>query len=283
MFKDIIISAPFGNYLNYPEATSTIGTFTLHNRGGITKRIWRCARTLRPLWRAQGWINKLGLPNPGIHSLCLTNSYINKIISIHGFNKDEWEKLAYTVIHHHALAIELNLSCPNVGHKHAIADFECATSYLLATAQYVVAKLPPVRWMALAEPLYAMGIRAFHCCNTIPSPGGGISGKPVKQFSMWAVEELKQKWGNNIRVIGGGGVTTEQDIIDYKKVGADHVAIGSAFLNPFRWRSLRKICSTKTASVEQSTQLVEYPDRCIPCEPNIAPPTAIKKDCADGN
>lgn len=265
---DIIISAPFGNYLNYPNATSTLGTFTLRHRGGTIKRLWRMARTLRPLGRAGGWINKLGLPNPGIHSLPLRcydiDPYADKIVSIHGFCADDWRHLAYTVSQHQPGFVEMNLSCPNVAHTHYLKDLEECVSILLRNKIGVIAKLPPVKWMAMAVPLRGMGVNSFHCCNTIPTPGGGISGKAVKNYSLWATEELKQKWGAAVRVIGGGGVTGVDDVTDYLKAGADHVAIGSAFLNPFRWRALGRICRQdwpfeKLRGFDAGYNFVEFP------------------------
>lgn len=251
----VVISAPFGNYIHYPKATSTIGTFTLHHRGGMLKRLWRCARTLRPLWKAGGYINKLGLPNPGVESLKGHYTKLNprpfddKIVSVHGFNQQEWRDLAYIMVYHRTPTVELNLSCPNVGHTHYLKDIfmkeieECV-SILLRNNVHVIAKLPPVKWLVMANPLWDMGVRAFHCCNTIPTPLGGVSGSAVKNYSMWAVEETKDKWGSAARVIGGGGVHGEQDVNDYIRAGADHVAVGSAFLtaNPWKWKRLGAIC-----------------------------------------
>lgn len=249
----VVISAPFGNYINYPKATSTIGTYTLHHRGGVLKRLWRCALTLRPLWRAGGWVNKLGLPNPGVESLKGHYTKLNprpfddKIVSVHGFDRQEWRDLAYAMVSHRAPTVELNLSCPNVGHTHYLKEIfmkeieECV-SILLRNNVHVIAKLPPVKWDIMAKSLVTnMGVTTFHCCNTIPTPNGGVSGKALKNYSLWAVEDLREKYGDQVRLIGGGGVTSESDISDYIKAGANHVAIGSAFLNPTRWRKLRHL------------------------------------------
>lgn len=237
MFKNIIISAPFGNWLNFPGATSTLGSFTWQYRGGLLYRLWRMARTLRYNWRSKSWVNKLGLPNPGLNSLPATidNRYDDKIISIYGFNKEEWVNLAWAIAHrYHPLAVELNLSCPNVNHDAFIADVIPGVDILMGGNVQIIAKLPPIKWLNLAKPLYDYGVRIFHCCNTIPTPGGGLSGKPLKQYSLWATEELRQKWGDSVRIIGGGGVTSHEDVLDYRMAGADHVAVGSMLLNPLR-------------------------------------------------
>lgn len=246
--KPIIISAPFGNYFSYPGSTSTLGTFTCDPRGGAWYRLWRCIRTLRPLYRAGGWINKLGLPNPGVEA-CPRNCD-DVIVSIHGFNEHDWTRLSFRMAGGDCFGeffrpyVELNLSCPNVENIHSIANLMPAIANLFDARVTVIAKLPPVRWMELAEPLYDLGVRHFHCCNTIPTPGGGISGKPVKQYSLWATEQITQKWSDAV-VIAGGGVTSLRDVCDYVEAGAQHVAIGSALLNPLRWRTVRRLTQCK--------------------------------------
>lgn len=237
MIEKLIIGAPFGNYLKFPGATPTLGTFTLKRRGGMAYRLWRCLRTLRYSRRMQAWINKLGLPNPGIDSVQF-GDYYDKIISVFGFNKNEWDTLASRLSLLNIGAVELNLSCPNISHSTLAQDVKQAT-LMLSTTTEVIAKLPPVRWMELAKPLFDIGVRWFHCCNTIPTPGGGISGKPLKQYSLWATEEIKDRWGTQVKVTSGGGISRVKDIMDYEKAGADHFAVGSLLLNPFRWRKIK--------------------------------------------
>src|SRR4051812_44252516 len=91
--KRLIISAPFGNYLSFEGATSTVGTFTLSYRGGFWKRLWRVLLTVRYDRRNDSWTNKLGLPNPGLYTV-LKEQIRDKILSIHGFSESEWLLLA---------------------------------------------------------------------------------------------------------------------------------------------------------------------------------------------
>lgn len=226
------ISAPFGNYLTFPGAVRTRGTFTLHGRGGPLWRVWRAVASLRYNRRQQSWTNKMGLPNPGIRRLGVTEDYGSDLVSIHGFSRGEWEAL---VLWPCCPNVELNLSCPNVGRRPDVGEVAPAIELALRTKARVVCKLPPVRWMDWAVPLYGMGVRHFHCCNTIPTPGGGLSGKPLMQYSLWAVEEMRQRLPGVV-LIGGGGVRNEADVREYRAAGADHVAIGSMLLNPLNWR-----------------------------------------------
>lgn len=243
----LIISAPFGSYFSHEGATSTLGTFTLHNRGGLLWRLWRCALTLRYHRHLQAWTNRLGLPNPGIQSLAPGGDYSKRIISVYGFTREEWFLVADSVARRFPLAAELNLSCPNLNHSVFLDDAAVAVDRLLSRNIPVIAKLPPVRPLDFAIPMWGCGVRTFHACNTLPVPAGGMSGKPLKQLSLWAVRTLKDRWGNDATVIGGGGVTCEEDVRDYLSTGADHVAVGSMLLNPFNRSRLSGLCAAARA------------------------------------
>jgi dihydroorotate dehydrogenase len=240
--KSLIIGAPFGNYLERPYATSTLGTFTLARRGSTLYRWWRVVRMLRYDSRIGGWVNKLGLPNPGIDSVRLGQP--SRIISVYGFSEYEWASLITDCVIIQPIAVELNLSCPNVHSSPSVADVEKAVGIALDNSLKVIAKLPPVRWMDLARPLFSMGVRHFHLCNTIPTPGGGVSGKPLKQYSLWAVREVRAAWAEEVDIIGGGGITGEEDVIDYLVAGADRVSVASMLLNPLNHRKLESIAHT---------------------------------------
>lgn len=242
--KPLIVSAPFGCWFNFPGATSTLGTYTLQNRGGLLYRAWRCLLTLRPRPSLGAWTNRLGLPNPGINSLPLARDYSDKIISVFGFGREEWLEVARHAADRRPLAVEANLSCPNVDHAVFLGDARYAVDLLLSRGVPVIAKLPPVRPLDFAIPLFGAGMRTFHCCNTLATPAGGLSGKPLKQLSLWAVGEVRRLYGDRVRIIGGGGITTPEDIRDYFAAGADHVAIGSMLLNPFRWRHVPALAET---------------------------------------
>ena len=63
----LVISAPFGNYLEGAMCSiRTLGTFTFNRRGGWLWRIFRVLWTVRYYHRLGAWVNRLGLPNPGI-------------------------------------------------------------------------------------------------------------------------------------------------------------------------------------------------------------------------
>lgn len=267
-----IISAPFGNYLQVPGCISTLGTYTLRYRGGWAYRLWRMLKTLRPF--PGGWINQLGLPNPGIMHLVQRAERArpgdrywigDKIVSIHGFDQREWEELLRAVLclTPIPLAIEFNISCPNVGSNRDLAAKVREVAEVHAFAMqartwhcgafpFFIYKLPPLRYDMLArhvmnvtrDQIVKLGVGdrrpliGFHCCNTLGTPRGGISGKPLKPLSLCAIEELHDRWpDSDTYLIGGGGVTGPEDVDEYAAAGADAVAVGSYLLNPFLARA----------------------------------------------
>lgn len=235
--KKIIIAAPFGNYISHPESTSTVGTYTVENRAGFLRwrLVWRIIKTLRYLPSQNSWRNKLGLPNPGIEHLKTIDAR-GKIVSIHGFCPADWQKLLNCVHQLNPLAVELNISCPNVGKVEV--DRELFRE-AISTKLPVVVKLPPTNYWETFLLAHEEGIRIFHCCNTLPSPLGGISGPTLKPHSLAAVQKLKD-FDANLEIIGGGGITAVNDIELYQKAGADKFSIATAFFNPWFFLNYRK-------------------------------------------
>jgi dihydroorotate dehydrogenase len=158
-------------------------------------------------------------------------------LSIHGFFKSDWEILILRALEKDPEMLELNLSCPNVTKTSINEALEAAHYAYKLFGNRVIAKLSPVKWMEFVNPLTDLGVSTFHLCNTIASPGGGFSGKVLKQYSMWAVEEVRKKYGY-AHIIGGGGVTHLQDVKDYISAGADDVAVASMLFNPLNWGML---------------------------------------------
>lgn len=226
----LIVSAPFGNYLTFPHAMRTLGTFTMRRRGTFWTRIWRVLKTVRYDWKEKSWVNRLGLPNPGIFSLKVLPA--NSILSVHGFNLQEWTVLLDVAGHLGAPVVELNLSCPNVGE---VVDLPGVGKY----PGLLIAKLGPHDPLKAGRELFKKGIRAFHLCNTLPVAEGGKSGKPLKPYSLKACRAFRGEFGGDVELIGGGGVSSWQDVEDYLGSGADHVAVGSVLFNPLNWGRVR--------------------------------------------
>ena len=233
--KPLIISAPFGNYVQPAGATATLGTFTAAARPG---RVWRVVRTVRYYRGLGAWVNRIGLRNPGIEWLVrrVGEGQVgagDKIISVHGFCDVDWSVLLERAAEVRPLAVELNMSCPNVGEVNWPEDlFERA----VAAGPAVIVKLPPVNYGLIFRQAWEGGVRAFHCCNTLPVPAGGLSGQPLKPVALHCIRTilggLSDEQRREVRIIGGGGVREPADVDDYADAGASHVAIATKVMNP---------------------------------------------------
>lgn len=226
-----VISAPFGNYVQPTGATATLGTFTREARPG---RVWRILKTVRYSPTLKAWVNKIGLRNPGMTWLVERVKagridVSDKLVSVHGFTPEDWDALLGQIAGIRPLGVELNMSCPNVGHinwpERLFAD-------AVATGVPVVVKLPPVRYEAMAAAAVEAGVRVFHCTNTLPIERGGLSGAPLKPIALEVVRAMRREYGETIRIIGGGGVRSAADVDDFVAAGADHVALGTITMNP---------------------------------------------------
>ncbi|MEM8738185.1 MAG: hypothetical protein AAGG38_06865 [Planctomycetota bacterium] len=230
--KPLSVSAPFGNYVQPAGCTATLGTFTLASRPGRVKQI---VKTVRYYPRLKAWVNKIGLRNPGLgwverKAAAGNLDLSDKLVSIHGFTENDWAGLIDRLARLGPMGMELNMSCPNVGHiDWPRGLFERA----VATGVPVVVKLPPVNYDEMAEMAFAQGVRAFHCCNTLPVPAGGMSGWPLKPVALQCVRELRGRaWGGDVAIVGGGGVRSAAELDEYDAAGADGFAIGTITMNP---------------------------------------------------
>ena len=248
--RTLTISAPFGNYIQPTGCTATLGTFTLHDRPG---RPWRILKTVRYYPRMRAWVNKIGLRNPGIGYVQKQVAagkldLSDKLVSIHGFDAEQWFALIDRIAELRPMAVEMNMSCPNVGHINWPEQlFERAVS----TGVPVVVKLPPVNYRTMLTEAYNQGVRAFHCCNTLPVPAGGLSGAPLKPVSLQCVRDVRSRpWGGEVLIIGGGGVRSAEDVQDYHAAGADTVAVGSYVMNPAMLFTHRRLTPIREQALE---------------------------------
>ncbi len=240
----VVISAPFGNYVQPNGTTPTLGTFTAAARPG---RVWRIVKTVRYYPRLKAWVNRIGLRNPGLPWLrerveAGKIDVSDKLVSVHGFSAEDWWALLEGIERIKPLGVELNMSCPNVGHIDWPPElFERA----LATGVPVIAKLPPVNYHDMLGQAIDAGVRCFHCCNTLPVPAGGVSGQPLKPVSLMVIRALRARPGGDaLTIIGGGGIYAPSDVDDYRAAGANHFALGTKVMHPkYLWseRGVRRL------------------------------------------
>jgi dihydroorotate dehydrogenase len=234
--EPVLISAPFGNYLQPVCTTPTLGTFTAARRRG---RVWRVVRTVRYYRRLGAWVNRIGLRNPGVDWLVRRaerrpESVRGKVVSIHGFTERDWAELLDKARGLGATALELNMSCPNVGEVNWPAGLFSDAAAVEREGLGVVVKLPPIRYDRLADAALAAGLRAFHCANTLPVPAGGMSGEPLRPLAVRCVRTMRERLPPGAGLlIGGGGVRAARHVDEFADAGADRVAVGSYLMHPW--------------------------------------------------
>lgn len=240
MTRKLYVAAPFGNYLSFPGCVSVSGSFTVRRRAGFFGRVWRAVRTIRYDSRSGAWFNRMGLPSPGLSGIPRAKE--GTLVSLFGFDGSEWTLLFDAALRNGHGEAELNLSCPNVNKP---SDWLDGTLRAIASERNIefIAKLPPVGYESLGNELFDLGIRKFHLCNTVKTERGGMSGKPLKPYSIAAINWFRGRFGREVELIGGGGISCVEDVTDYLDAGADHVSIGSMLFDPFSWRRIRRFRS----------------------------------------
>ena len=154
----LFISPPFGNYINLPKTISIRGSFTLEERQGKWIQI---LKTLRYSFILGGWVNKIGLRNPGI-SYAINTYKKGEIISIAIMDEKEIKPLVNKIPED--MDIELNVSCPNT-EKHMIN--KGLKLFLNSKRKWCIIKLPPNPNYNDIDRYYKEGFRQFHASNTL--------------------------------------------------------------------------------------------------------------------
>jgi len=231
MKPKFFISAPFGNYLHPNGCIATTGTWTLKPRGN---RLWSVIKTLRYNRIAKGWVNKLGLPNPGL-SVGLEKTLPCEVLSIAEINKGDFERMNDIIPVDQN--IEVNLSCPNVDRK---LSWESARLFSSSRDRdWCIAKLSPTTTPEELEfVIEYLGFSQLHFSNTLPTEKGGLSGPVLRSYTNDLIELVRDKWGSSVEIIAGGGVSDFGSVINYLSNGADHISLGSVCFHPFKLRKL---------------------------------------------
>ena len=224
----LFISPPFGNYLDIPYTKSIVGSYTLQERPGLFTQIYN---TLYYSYREKGWINKIGLRNPGVSSVANTKSLHNKILSLAILHPDDIEKMERMIPKDQD--IELNISCPNVSSSEISRNF---SHFLNPERKWCSVKLSPLVKPEQIAQLYGQGFRQFHCSNTLPVKDGGLSGKSLIPYTYRTITQLKQY--PDVEIIAGGGITSREIAELYLNHGADHLSISSVLFNPIATANL---------------------------------------------
>ena len=230
----IFISAPFGNYLKFKDATSVAGTFTVQPRKGRLKQI---LRTLRYVKTEAGWSwrNKLGLRNPGLQHALQTVDY-DKILSVAAINETDWTSIFNSISADRN--IELNVSCPNLDSHNDTTTWENFNRFPRKMRnRYCIVKIPPNATEEFIDNIVDMGYKQIHASNTLPTEQGGLSGKILMPHTLGIIKYIRNKHAH-VEIIAGGGVTTPKEATIYKDAGANHISLGSVCFTPWKIKKI---------------------------------------------
>lgn len=214
-----------------------------------------------------GLLNSVGLQNPGIHNVMqdeipkLKKVFSKKFIAnISGFSIDEYVELAKRCNEIDEIGwIEVNVSCPNVSHGGMSFGtdeeniFEITSSVKKVTNKPVIVKLTPnvTDIVSIAKSAENAGADAVSLINTLfgmridiksrrpilANKMGGLSGNAVFPVSVRMVYQVSQ--AVKIPVIGIGGISSAEHVIEMMLAGATAVQVGSANLvNPFACKEI---------------------------------------------
>ena len=198
-----------------------------------------------------GLLNAMGLPNPSREFVDEIASLQKKpvIVSIFGGNPAEFALVA-SWFEGRVAGFELNLSCPHAeGYGAAIGTdpvlVEACTRAVSMTGMPTWVKLTPnvTDITAIGKAAERGGASAIVAVNTVkamristamhrPVLGnryGGLSGNALFPIAVRCVYELYETC--TLPIIGCGGVTTADNVIEMMMAGASAVEIGSALYN----------------------------------------------------
>ncbi|MBQ8817834.1 MAG: dihydroorotate dehydrogenase [Clostridia bacterium] len=254
----------YGKEFNEIYDINCLGSFsfkgtTLEARfGNPTPRIAECTA---------GMINAVGLQNPGVkavveHELPELKKFFHKPVmaNICGFSIEEYTEVSRILDKEEQVGwLEINVSCPNVhggGMSFGVTSEGAASvvkSVKAVTTKPVIIKLSPnvTDIVSIAKACEAEGADAISMINTmlgmsidlrtkkpvIANKMGGFSGPAIKPVALRMVYQVYENV--NIPIVGMGGLSSAEDVIEMMLAGATAVEIGSANLvDPYICRDI---------------------------------------------
>lgn len=208
-----------------------------------------------------GMVNAVGLQGPGVehwleHELpALLDTGARVVASIWGRSVEDYRRAAEMLADapDGVVAVEVNLSCPNLEGRRGIFahDAEVSAEVIAATAAVGRprwAKLSPNtdRVVEVAAAVSSAGAEAVTLVNTLlgmvidphslrpalGAGGGGLSGQGIHPVAVRVVHDVHLALPH-LPIVGVGGVATGWDAIELMLVGALAVQVGTAtFADP---------------------------------------------------
>lgn len=259
-------SGTFGFGYEFAELydINCLGTFSFKGTtkdprfGNSTPRIAECT---------SGMINAVGLQNPGVDKVIneelpkLKQCFNKKVMAnVSGFSVDDYAYTCEKIDKCEQVGwIEVNVSCPNVHgggmsfgtSPKAAADVTKAVKSV--TKKPIILKLSPnvTDIVSIAQSCEEAGADGISLINTllgmridlktkkpvIANKMGGFSGPAIFPVALRMVYQVSH--AVSIPVIGMGGVSSAEDVIEMMLAGATAVEVGAANLvNPFACRNI---------------------------------------------
>ena len=205
-----------------------------------------------------GMINAVGLQNPGVDAVIaeelprLAQCFHKPILAnVSGFSMEEYAAVCQKLDSQPQVGwLEVNISCPNVhggGMSFGTDPAQAAAvtrAVKAVTAQPVIMKLSPnvTDIVAVAKASEEAGADAISLINTLmamridlktrrpvlANTTGGLSGPAVFPVALRMVWQVARSV--SIPVVGLGGVSSAEDVIEMMLAGATAVEIGAANL-----------------------------------------------------
>jgi dihydroorotate dehydrogenase (NAD+) catalytic subunit len=208
-----------------------------------------------------GMLNAIGLQNPGLEKVLseelpwLEQYDVPIIANVAGSSEEDYVAVAREIaLAPNVQALELNISCPNVKSGGIAFGTIPEVAKVLtrkvkeASEVPVYVKLSPnvTNIVEMAKAVEAGGADGITMINTLvgmrldlktgmpilANRTGGLSGPAVKPVAIRMIYEVSQ--AVDLPIIGMGGITSAEDVIEFFYAGASAVAIGTAnFVDPF--------------------------------------------------
>ncbi len=244
--------------INILGSFSFKGTTKEPRFGNPTPRIAECP---------MGMINSVGLQNPGIDKVIaeelpkLKKCFNKKVVAnISGFSVDEYAYCCERIDKEDQVGIiEVNVSCPNVHNggmafgTSAEAAAEVTKVVKAVTTKPVYIKLSPnvTDIVSIAKACEEAGADGISMINTllgmridlknrkpvVANKMGGFSGAAILPVALRMVYQVYE--AVNIPIIGMGGVSSAEDVIEMMLAGATAVEVGAANLaEPFACKNI---------------------------------------------
>ena len=226
----------------------------------VTKSVTRYPREGNPPPRIvetpSGMLNSIGLANIGVEAYIETMIPLYEelktpiIMNIAGSTEDEYcEILELTeLVSSNIVGYEINISCPNVNAGGMEFGVDCDLTEQLTTRlrkltdRLLIMKLSPnvtdiaaigvaaekggADALSAINTLVGMSINTTNKKSNIHYGYGGLSGPAIKPVGLACVHKIYQ--AVDIPLIGIGGITSADDVLEYVLAGAAAVEVGTA-------------------------------------------------------